>query len=154
MERLKALIETLIRFGTHSQEIEEAEKIRTLQRLLVEIYSIYLSMKPEFEETKHENQPSFDYEEIRLQVSANFPALGFYSTVLNPNEVGEETEIGVADAIDDLSDIIKDMLAVRWRIQNISLKDAVYHFEFSMRTHSEKHLLDLLRYLKSSLTGI
>ncbi len=150
MERLKALIEILIRFGTSAQEIEEAEKIRTLQRLLVEIYSIYLSMKPKFEETKHENQPSFDYEEIRLNVSENFPTLGYYSTVLNPNEIGEETKIGVADAIDDLSDIIKDLLAVRWRIQNTSLKDAVCHFEFSMRTHSEKHLLDLLGYLKSS----
>jgi hypothetical protein len=106
-------------------------------------------MKPKFDETKHENQPSFDYEEIRRNVSDNFPILGYYSTVLNPNDVEEETEIGTADAIDDLSDIIKDLLEVRWRMQNTSLKDAVYHFEFSMRTHSEKHLLSLLGHLKS-----
>jgi hypothetical protein len=153
LERLKALIETLIQFGinpkVNSRKTDEAEKTRTLQRLLVEIYSIYLSIKPKFDETKYEKEPDFNYEEIRLNVSENFPNLGYYAVVLNPNKVDEESEIGIADSADDLSDIIKDMLAVRWRTQNTSLKDAVYHFEFSMRTHSEKHLLDLLGHLKS-----
>ena len=57
-------------------------------------------------------------------------------------------EIGIGDELDDLTDIIKDLLEVKWRLENTSENDALWTFEFSMRTHSEQHLVDLLKQLK------
>ena len=68
--------------------------------------------------------------------------------VLDSNKMEPDVEIGIGDEIDDLIDIIKDLLAVKWRMENTSEKDALWHFELSMRTHSEQHLVDLLKRLK------
>ena len=58
-------------------------------------------------------------------------------------------KIGVigGSGLDD-PDIIKDLLVVKWRMDNTSQMDALWHFEFSMRTHSEQHLIDLLKFIK------
>jgi hypothetical protein len=67
--------------------------------------------------------------------------------VLNLNEMQPNVEIGIGDALDDLTDIIKDLLAVKWKMDNTSEMDALWEFDFSMRTHSEKHLIDLLKFI-------
>ena len=82
---------------------------------------------------------------------SNFPDFGYYGCILDSSIiVPEKEDIGTGDAIDDLTDIIKDLLVVKWKIKNTSENDAIWDFEFSMRTHSEQHLVDLIKYLKDT----
>ena len=59
-----------------------------------------------------------------------------------------DIEIGIGDELDDLTDIIKDLCEVKWRMENTSEKDSISYFELLMRSHSEQHLVDLLKRLK------
>jgi len=72
--------------------------------------------------------------------------------VLDLNKMEPNVEIGIGDALDDLTDIIKDLLVVKWKMDNTSEMDALWEFEFSMRTHSEQHLIDLLKFIKEKET--
>ncbi len=40
------------------------------------------------------------------------------------------------------------MLKVKWYFENTNVKEALWYFELFMRSHSEQHLVDLLKYLK------
>ena len=131
-----------------SPNVDSDDKIQDLRKLLVGVYSEYLNTKPKFDETDYEDEPDFDYNDIKENVKSNFPDLDWYSMVLDSNKMEPNVEIGIGDALDDLTDIVKDLLAVKWRMENTSEIDALWHFEFSMRTHSEQHLIDFLKYLK------
>ena len=143
------MIEQLIEFGT-DPNVKSENKILDLKKLLVGIYGEYLNTKPEFDETEYENVPEFDYKEIYRNVKSNFPELDWYSIVLDPNKFEPNVQTAIGDALDDLTDIIKDLSEVNWRKKNTSETDAHWHFELFMRTHSEQHLVDLLKYLKDT----
>lgn len=61
----------------------------------------------------------------------------------------KDAEIGMGDAVDDLSDIIYDLLEVKWRLEHTSETDAWWHFLFTFQAHTQQHLIDLLNYLKN-----
>ncbi|MGV6831675.1 MAG: DUF5063 domain-containing protein [bacterium] len=105
-------------------------------------------MEFEFDEKEYYEEPNFDYNEIKENVKSNFPDFGWYSMVLDLNKMEPNVEIGIGDALDDLTDIIKDLLVVKWKMDNTSEMDALWEFEFSMRTHSEHHLIDLVKFIK------
>ena len=147
MNKLRELIDKITEFGINPK-VELTDKTDVLKKLLVEIYSEFLNAESEFDETDYEEEPDFDYKEIREKVKSNFPELGCYGTILDINKIAQESELAIGDAIDDLSNIIKDLLVVKWRFENTSEIDAIWDFEFSMRTHLEQHLVDLLKYLK------
>ncbi|WP_335977352.1 DUF5063 domain-containing protein [Gaetbulibacter jejuensis] len=147
MSELRKLIDQITEFGINPK-VELTDKIDVLKKLLVGIYSEFLKTEFEFDETDYEDEPDFDYKEILENVKANFPDFGWYSSVLDSNKMEPNVQIGIGDELDDLTDIIKDLLAVKWRMENTSENDALWHFEFSMRTHSEQHLVDLLKRLK------
>ena len=128
--------------------MELTDKTEVLKKLLVGIYSEFLNVEFEFDETDYDKEPSFDYNEINENVKFNFPDFDWYSMVLDSNKMEPNIEIGIGDELDDLTDIIKDLLEVKWRMENTSEKDAIWHFELLMRTHSEQHLVDLLKRLK------
>lgn len=67
---------------------------------------------------------------------------------ININDFENKTENTLGDAVDDLLDIIKDLLEVKWRIENNSLDDGVWFFKFIFRSHTQQHILDLLNYIK------
>ena len=125
-----------------------SDKVDVLKKLLVDIYSEYLSVEFKFDNKEYEEEPEFDYAEIKKNVKSNFPDLDWYSSVIDLNKTEPNVEIGIGDALDDLSDIIKDLLAVKWKMDNTSEMDALWQFDFSMKSHSEQHLVDLLKYLK------
>ena len=131
MSKLRELIDKITEFGINPK-VDLIDKIDVLKKLLVGIYSEFLNLEFEFDETDYNEEPDFDW----------------YSMVLDSNKMGPDIEIGIGDEIDDLIDIIKDLLAVKWRMENTSENDALWHFELSMRTHSEQHLVDLLKRLK------
>ena len=131
MSKLRELIDKITEFGINPK-VDLIDKIDVLKKLLVGIYSEFLNLEFEFDETDYNEEPDFDW----------------YSMVLDSNKMEPDIEIGIGDEIDDLIDIIKDLLAVKWRMENTSENDALWHFELSMRTHSEQHLVDLLKRLK------
>ncbi|WP_420402054.1 DUF5063 domain-containing protein [Flagellimonas sp.] len=147
MSELRKLIDQITEFGINPK-VELAEKIDVLRELLVGIYSEYLKVEFEFDQTDYDDEPDFDYHELKENVTSNFPDFGWYIMVLDLNKMEPNVEIGIGDAIDDLTDIIKDLLVVKWKMDNTSQMDALWEFELSMRTHSEQHLIDLLKFIK------
>ncbi len=138
MKNLITHINQLTTFGL--EKLTEKANTTTLKQMLVAIYTEYLSAEVVFEDNAAE-APDVDYKAIRRNVESNFPKFGFYNTVL------EDESIGIGDAIDDLTDIIKDLLTVQWYFENTTETNALWHFKFLMQSHSEQHLVDLLKYL-------
>lgn len=147
MSELRKLIVQITEFGINPK-VEVTDKTDVLKKLLVRIYSEFLNVESEFDETDYDEEPGFDFKEIRKNVESNFPDFGWYGTILDINKIAQKSEFATGDSIDDLTDIIKDLLVVKWRFENTSEIDAIWDFELSMRTHSEQHLVDLLKYLK------
>ena len=147
MNKLRSLIDEITEFGINPK-VKLSNKVDVLKKLLVGIYSEYLNVEFEFDEKDYDEEPDFDYEEIREIVKSNFPDFDWYSMVLDSNKMEPNIETGCGDELDDLTDIIKDLLAVKWRMKHTSINDALWHFDFSMKTHSEQHLVDLLKRLK------
>lgn len=145
MSKLRKLIEEITEFGINPT-VDLTDKIDVLKKLLIGIYSEFLNVEFEFDEKDYEEEPDFDYDLILRNVKSNFPDFGWYSSVLDSNKM--DPEIGIGDELDDLTDIIRDLLAVKWRMENTSMNDALWSFDFSMRSHSEQHLVDLLKRLK------
>lgn len=148
MSRLKILIDRLTEFGVNP-DVDTADKVKTLKKLLVEIYAEYLNVEVDFDKESYEEEPNFEYNAVRKNVKSNFPDFDWYSIILDQNKMIPDIEVAIGDAIDDLTDIIKDMLVIKWRMENTSEMNAVWHFEFLMRAHSEQHLVALLKYLKN-----
>jgi len=107
-----------------------------------------LKVETEFDENDYEEPINLDYDGIRSIVTEHFPDLGWYHSVWESHKINEDPELVTEDSIDDLTDIIKDLIEVQWRLENNSEKDGLYQFEFLMKHHSKQHLVNLLKYLK------
>ncbi|MDI6624942.1 MAG: DUF5063 domain-containing protein [Brevundimonas sp.] len=86
-----------------------------------------------------EFHPSYD------RIGAAYPELGYYADV-DPI-FAERSEPLLADAIDDLMDICRDLAEAKWRAENVSVEDAAWHFRFSYQIHWGKHLHRLRTHL-------
>lgn len=115
---------------------------------MLNLYSIVLDITYSFDEKDYSDCPDFDYKRIRENVENNFPNFGFYNSVSDLN-ITSDHQIILGDAIDDLSDIVKDLLEVKWRIENNSINDGLWFLTFIFESHSEQHLIDLLNYIKN-----
>ncbi|GER61029.1 hypothetical protein ULMA_31370 [Patiriisocius marinus] len=147
MSELKKLIDRIVEFGTNENLVSE-NKVLEIQQLLVGIYAEYLNVETEFDDKDYEEPLRLDYDGLRSIVSEHFPDFGWYHSVWESHKLLEDAELTTGDAIDDLTDIVKDLIEVQWRLENNSEKDGLYQFEFLMRYHSEQHLVDFLKYLK------
>jgi hypothetical protein len=81
-------------------------------------------------------------------VASNFKDFGFYKSTFDINDVHNTKDNAIGDAIDDLCDIILDLLEIKWRIDNNSMADGLWYFEFIFKSHTQQHILDLLNYMK------
>jgi len=147
LSKLKELIDRIVEFGTN-EKLESENKTLEIQRLLVGIYAEYLKVETEFDETDYEEPINLDYDGIRSIATEHFPDFGWYHSVWESHKISEDAELVTEDSIDDLTDIIKDLIEVQWRLENNSEKDGLYQFEFLMKHHSEQHLVNLIKYLK------
>lgn len=147
MSDLKSVLDELTYFGI-TPNVEYSDKLGRLKLLLVNLYAHYLEVSFEHDENDYNKSPEFKYNEIRPIVESNFPGLGFYHSLFGSHDVSHDADVVMGDGIDDLTDIIKDMLDVKWRFENTSNNNALWYFELHMRSHSEQHLIDLLKYLK------
>ncbi|WP_299260677.1 DUF5063 domain-containing protein [uncultured Aquimarina sp.] len=148
MENLQKIINQIIQWGiTPKLSIKKKELV--LKKSLISLYQEYLLIEGNIQEDEKEypEAPEFNFEKISNTIRSNFPKLGFYQMVLDPFDM-IKPDNGLGDANDDLSDIIKDLMEVQWRFQNTSNVDAIWYFEFIMRNHSERHLVNILKTLK------
>ncbi len=138
-------IHCIIAFGTQEGP-DVPNKHEELKKHLVTVYHEYMQLQATFDETHYPDPPSVDTDDIRQQVSGHFPDFGLYPQVDFEDEA--DPEIVYGDEVDDLTDIIRDLMEIEWRMQHTSEADALWHFDLLMRMHTEQHLLNLLSRLK------
>ena len=147
MNELIPTINEIVKYGL-LPDLTISDKEKLLERNLVKIYDLYFDIEYEFDETDFPNFDQSQLPDIRQNVSSNFKDFGFYKTILDLNDVNDLTDIALGDAIDDLSDIIMDLLEIKWRIENNSLADGLYYFQLIFHGHSQQHIIDLLNFMK------
>ncbi len=117
------------------------ESVDTTETILKEWISKYDEKDfPEFDKT--------EYSHIRQNVTSNFKDFGLYKTILNINDIDNIEDNAIGDALDDLTDIILDLLEIKWRIENNSLADGLWFFELIFYSHTQQHILYLLNFMK------
>ena len=147
MKELIPTINEIVKFGLEPK-LTEANRNELLERNLVKIYSMYFEIDYKFDEKDYEEFDSQKFPNIRKNIESNFEDFGFYKMVLDINDLENQTDDALGDAIDDLTDITKDLLEIKWRIENNSLEDGLWFFNFIFRSHTQQHILDLLNYIK------
>jgi hypothetical protein len=92
--------------------------------------------------------PHWDFKARYAALGERFPDLGIYA-VADPTEaVNEEQMCG--DAIDDLTDIERDLSEVVWRFEILGADDAHWHFKLLYRCHWGRHLRELALYVHAN----
>lgn len=147
MEELISTIDKIVKFGLFPK-LKDENKNELLEKNLVKIYSLYFEANYKFDEKDYEEFDIKKFPNIRQNIESNFENFGFYKMLLDINDFENKTENTLGDAVDDLLDIIKDLLEVKWRIENNSLDDGLWFFKFIFRSHTQQHILDLLNYIK------
>lgn len=148
MNQLISTINEIVRYGLQPN-VTVADHEKLLERHLVKIYDLYFDIDFKIDEREFPDFDISNYPNIRQNVARNFPDFGLYKTILDVNDLNTFNDVGTGDAIDDLSEIISDLLELRWRIENNSLADGLWYFEHICRSHTQQHMLDLLAYMKS-----
>ena len=150
MKDLIPTINEIVKYGLQPNLIE-ADKEKLLEKNLVKIYSLYFDIEFEFDETDF---PDFDFDKsalpstIRENVESNFSIFGLYKTVIDINDLDNLQGNGIGNAVYDLTDIIIDLLEIKWRIETNSLADGLWYFQLVFYSHTQRHILDLLNFMK------
>ncbi len=147
MSELIQIIKGIVKYGLQPNLIIP-DRDKLLEKDLIKIYSKYFDIQYEYDDKEYPDFEKAQFPDITKNVKSNFKEFGFYTSILDINELDNKTGIGIGDAIDDLSDIILDLLEIKWRIENNSLNDGLWHFEIIFPFHTQQHILDLLNYMK------
>ena len=147
MEQLISLIDEIVKFGLEPN-ISVINKEQLLEKNLVKFYSLYFDIDYVFDNTEYGDFDNENLPNIRKNIESNFKDYGFYKIVLDINDIDNLNGNAIGDAIDDLTDITKDLLEIKWRIENNSLNDGLWFFNFIFKSHTQQHILDLLNYMK------
>jgi len=154
MRLLKALVVTMnieqsvkrfLDFCLHekSESYDLGDLIHELDLLVLSTYQ----SKFEYDDNDYPEPPNKNYAALRELVSKRFPELGFYQTVDPEISDEKESKVLTGDAVDDLVDIIGDVQDIRWYLENTTINNAKWHFEFSYRSHWGLHLRELQLFL-------
>ena len=147
MKELIPTINEIVKYGLQPN-LTITDKEKLLERHLVKIYDLYFDIEYEFDETDFPDFDKSTLPDIRQNVASNFKDFGFYKTFLDINVIDNLKDHAIGDAIDDLSDIITDLLEIKWRIENNNLADGLWFFQFTFYGHTQQHILDLLNFMK------
>ena len=88
--------------------------------------------------------PAQDWAALQAAVAERFPELGFYA-VADPL-APPESPVMLADAIDDIADITRDLREVVWRAETLGTSDGEWCFRL-LYFHWGRHLRELALYL-------
>jgi hypothetical protein len=106
-----------------------------------------------FDERDYPDAPRKDYSTLRAVVAPRFPELGYYNIPGSVTQRIGEAELHVADAIDDIADIARDLYEVQWRWEHTSHDNALWYFTNSYSMHWEEHLRGLQLCLQRITAG-
>jgi len=147
LQQLIPTINEIIKFGLQPNlKLSKDTRNTLLEKSLINIYSLYFNIEYVFDNTEFAVFNKEELLQIRQNVESNFTDFGLYKK--NINKLNETLDERIGDAIDDLTDIIKDLLQIKWRIENNSLADGLWYFQFIFYNHTQQHILDLLNYMK------
>ena len=147
MTELIQTIDKIIKYGLQPNLVE-TDKEKLLERNLVKIYNLYFDIEFEFDKTDFLDFDKSKLPNIRENVKSNFKDFGLYKTVIDINDLDNLKENSISDAVDDLTDIIIDLLEIKWRIETNNLADGLWYFELIFYSHTQQHILDLLNFMK------
>ena len=147
MKELIPTINEIIKYGIEPN-LTTSDKEKMLEKSLVQIYNLYFNIAYKFDETEYPEFEIIEYSEIRQIVTSNFKDFGLYKTMLDIKDIDNLKDNAIGDSIDDLTDIIRDLLEIKWRIEKNSLADGLWFFELIFYSHTQQHILDLLNYMK------
>jgi hypothetical protein len=147
MTELIPTINEIVKYGLEPN-LTTSDKEKELEKNLVKIYSLYFDIEFKFDETDYPALDKTEYADIRQNVTSNFKDFGFYKTVSDIENIDNLSDNTIGDSFDDLTDIIRDLLEIKWRIENNSLADGLWFFELTFYSHTQEHILDLLKYMK------
>ncbi|WP_448606844.1 DUF5063 domain-containing protein [Paenimyroides ceti] len=147
MKELIPTIKEIVKYGLQPN-LDVADKEKLLEKNLVKLYSLYFDIEFEFDEREYSEFDKNKYSQIRKNVMSNFPELSLYKTTFDINDIDYLTDNTIGDAFDDLTDIMIDLLEIKWRIENNSLADGLWFFELIFYSHTQQHILDLLNFIK------
>ncbi|MCL2132093.1 MAG: hypothetical protein FWH36_06545 [Lentimicrobiaceae bacterium] len=147
MTELIPTINEIIKYGLQP-DLAVTDKEKLLEKNLVKIYNLYFDIAFEYDETDFPDFDKSEYSDIRKNVENNFKDFGLYKTVIDINNLENLQDNGVSCAVDDLTDIILDLLEIKWRIETNSLADGLWYFQLVFYSHTQQHILDLLNFMK------
>lgn len=128
--------------------LEHRDKEKDLEKYLVEFYAQYFNIRYVFDKKDYEDYEYAGQNKIRENVISNFPSFGLYHNLSELNKIENKADLVVGDAVDDLTDIILDLLEIKWRAETNSESDAWWYFELIFYSHTQQHLIDLLNFMK------
>ncbi|MBI1305758.1 MAG: DUF5063 domain-containing protein [Bacteroidetes bacterium] len=149
MTGLIPTINEIVKYGLQPNlTTDKDERNKLLEKSLVKIYNLYFDIEYTFDETDFADFDKQKLPEIRPNVESNFPDFGLYKTVIDYTDLDNKAGHGIGDAIDDLTDIIIDLLEIKWRVETNSMADGLWCFQLTFYGHTQQHILDLLNYMK------
>ena len=149
MKELIPTINEIIKFGLlPNLVIDKNERNKLLEKSLIKIYSLYFEIEYTFDETDFVEFDKGNLPKIRENIESNFPDFGLYKTIIDFTDIDNKTVDGIGDGIDDITDIVLDLLEIKWRAETNSLEDGLWYFELIFYSHTQQHILDLLNYMK------
>ncbi|MBA3708982.1 MAG: DUF5063 domain-containing protein [Planctomycetes bacterium] len=125
----------------------EDQDIETLEDCLDRLALGYRRAHYEFEDG-HPDPPDVDYPALRERTIRRFPMFGYYNIPEFITSKLMESPLITGDAIDDLTDIARDLMDVRWCWEHTSPNDAMWHFRIGFETHWGGHLRNLQWYIQ------
>jgi hypothetical protein len=147
MTELIPTIKEIVKYGLQP-DLAVADKEKLLEKNLVKIFNLYFDIDIEFDETDFPDFDKSEYSDIRKNVESNFKDFGLYKTVIDINDLDNLQDNAMGCAVDDLTDIILDLLEIKWRIETNSLADGLWYFQLVFYSHTQQHILDLLNFIK------
>ncbi|RJS21196.1 DUF5063 domain-containing protein [Corallococcus sp. H22C18031201] len=106
-----------------------------------------------FDDAESPDAPELDYQVLRASIEPLFPGLGLYNEALNIADSVGESALSLGDALDDLTDITRDLRDVLFYWEHTSEENALWHLRFGFESHWGQHLRSLQLYLHARTTG-
>ncbi|MEO0376239.1 MAG: DUF5063 domain-containing protein [Cyanobacteria bacterium P01_A01_bin.17] len=103
-----------------------------------------------FDEIHYPDPPERDHAVLYVLyalICDRFPNYGYYNVPASITGRIGDSDCIVGDAIDDLLDIYCELVDVGWRWSHTSESDALWHLQFSFRSHWRGHLRGIQFYL-------
>jgi hypothetical protein len=101
----------------------------------------------ESDENLYSVEPKLNYNDVYKIVGKKFPNYGYYNIPKDIIDKISDTEVVVADSIDDICDIYLELKKICWRFENTSQLDALWNLQFGYTAHWGRHLRDLQWYV-------